>query len=110
MIWNGSIWSSDDCGLMIKLAFQFISEAKQALFDTGNHSAAGNLSSFESLNRLENLCKLAATDRAVSLNDFDKDPMLLAAPNQWIDLQSGHAFDPDPSILVSKSITTDYCA
>ena len=110
MIWNGSIWSSDDCGLIIKLAFQFISEAKQALFDTGNHSAAGNLSSFESLNRLENLCKLAATDRAVSLNGFDKDPMLLAAPNQWIDLQSGHAFDPDPSILVSKSITTDYCA
>ena len=110
MIWNGSIWSSDDYGAMIKLAFQFISEAKQALFDTGNHSAAGNLSSFESLNRLENLCKLAATDRAVSLNDFDKDPMLLAAPNQWIDLQSGHAFDPDPSILVSKSITTDYYA
>ena len=36
--------------------------------------------------------------------------MLLAAPNQWIDLQSGHAFDPDPSISVSKSITTDYCA
>ena len=53
---------------------------------------------------------MAATDRAVSLNDFDRDPMLLAAPNQWIDLQSGHAFDPDPSILFSKSITTDYCA
>ena len=59
---------------------------------------------------MENLCKLAATDRAVSLNDFDKDSMLLAAPNQWIDLQSGHAFDPDPSILFSKSITTDHCA
>jgi len=110
MIWSGSIWSSDDCGMMIKLAFQFISEAKQALFDTGNHSAAGNLSSFESLNRLENLCKLASTDRAVSFSDFDKAPMLLAAPNQWIGLQSGHAYDPDPSILVSKSIGTDYFA
>ncbi len=110
MIWNGSIWSSDDCGLMIKLAFQFISEAKQALFDTGNHSAAGNLSSFESLNRLENLCKLATTDRVVSLTSFDTDPMLLAAPNQWIDLKSGAAYDPDPSILVSKVIATDYCA
>ena len=110
MIWNGSIWSSDDCGLMIKLAFQFISEAKQALFDAGHHGAAGNLSSFESLNRLENLCKLATTDRAVSLSDFDTDAMLLAAPNQWIDLKSGEAFDPDPSILVSKLIATDYCA
>ena len=95
---------------MTKLAFNFISDAKQALFDTGNHSAAGNLSSFESLNRLENLCKLAVTDRAVSLISFDTDPMLLAAPNQWIDLKSGEAFDPDPSILVSKAIATDYCA
>ena len=25
MIWDGSIWSSDDCGLMIKLAFHFLS-------------------------------------------------------------------------------------
>jgi putative DNA primase/helicase len=110
MIWNGGYWCGDECGLMTKLAFNFISDAKQALFDTGNHSAAGNLSSFESLNRLENLCKLAVTDRAVSLISFDTDPMLLAAPNQWIDLKSGEAFDPDPSILVSKAIATDYCA
>ena len=79
MIWNGAYWRGDECELMIKLAFNFISDAKQALFDTGNHSAAGNLSSFESLNRLENLCKLAATDRAVSLISFDTDPMRLAA-------------------------------
>ena len=110
MIWNGAYWRADECGLMIKFAFNFISEAKQALFDTGNHSAAGDLSSFESLFKLENLCKLAATDRAVSLISFDTDPLLLAAPNQWIDLNSGEAFDPDPSILVSKVIATDYCA
>ena len=87
------------CALINKFAFQFISEAKQALFDTSNHSAAGNLSSFESLNRLENLCKLASTDRAVSLSAFDTDPMLLAAPNQWVHLESGLAYDPDPSVL-----------
>ena len=104
MIWDGSIWSSDDCGAMIKLAFQFISEAKQALFDTGNHSAAGSLSSFESLNRLENLCTLATTDKVVSLISFDTDPMLLAAPNRWIDLKSGKAFDLDPSILIFESV------
>ena len=34
----------------------------------------------------------------------------MAALNQWIDLKSGEAFDPDPSILVSKVIATDYCA
>ena len=110
MIWNGAYWRADERWLMIKFAFNFISDAKQALFDTGNHSAAGNLSSFESLSKLENLCKLAATDRAVSLFSFDTGPMLLAAPNQWIDLKSGEAFDPDPSILVSKVIDTDYYA
>ena len=95
---------------MNKLAYQFISEAKEALFGSGKHSAAGNLSSFESLNRLENLCKLASTDRAVSLSNFDTDPMLLAAPNQWVDLKSGAAYDPDPSILISKAIATDFCS
>ena len=110
MIWNGAYWCADERGLMIKFAFNFIRETKQALFDAGHHGAIGNLSSFESLNRLENLCKLAATDRAVSLSDFDTDAMLLVAPNQWIDLKSGEAFDPDPSILVSKVIATDYCA
>jgi putative DNA primase/helicase len=110
LIWNGSVWSEDECGLMNKLAYQFISEAKEALFGSGKHSAAGNLSSFECLNRLENLCKLASTDRAVSLSNFDTDPMLLAAPNQWIDLKSGAAYDPDPSILISKAIATDFCS
>ena len=110
MMWIGAYWRADECGLMIKFAFNFIREAKQALFDTGNHSAAGNLSSFESFSKLENLCKLAATDRAVSLFSFDTDPMLVAAPNQWIDLKSGEAFDPDLSILVSMVIATDYCA
>ena len=76
----------------------------------GRLSALGNLSSFESLSRLENLCKLAATDRAVSLTSFDTDPMLLAAPNQWIKLKFGEAFDTYPSILISKAIDTDYCA
>ena len=36
--------------------------------------------------------------------------MLLAAPNQWIDLKSGAAYDSDPSVLVSKTIATDYCS
>ena len=48
LIWNGSYWRADERALIKKFAFQFISEAKQALFDTSNHSAAGNLSSFES--------------------------------------------------------------
>ena len=57
-----------------------------------------------------NLCKLASTDRAVSLSAFDTDLLLVAAPNQWIDLSSGTAHDPNPSVLVSKVIATDYCA
>ena len=110
LIWNGSVWSADEFGLMNKLAYRFISAAKEALFDAGQHGATGNLSSFESLSRLENLCKLAATDRAVSLSSFDTDPMLLAVPNQWIDLKSGMGYDPDTSVLVRKATATEYCA
>ncbi len=42
--------------------------------------------------------------------DFDTDPMLLATPNQWVDLQSGLPHDPDPSTFVCKAIATDYWA
>jgi putative DNA primase/helicase len=39
MIWNEAYWRADERWLMIKFAFNLIRETKQALFDTGNHSA-----------------------------------------------------------------------
>ena len=50
--------------------------SRTSVRDNKASPAAGNLSSFAGLNQLENLCKLAATDRAVLLGNFDFDAML----------------------------------
>jgi hypothetical protein len=70
MIWNGAYWRADERGLMIKFAYNFIREAKQALFDIGNHSAAGNLSSFESLSI--STCPPRALPQKLSLDRLEE--------------------------------------
>lgn len=107
-IWNGSCWATDDCSKIYKMAIRFIHDVKEALFAIKETNPTNSLSSFERLNRLENLCKLASIDSAVSLNDFDEDQFLLACPNKWIDLRTANVNDPDPSLLVSKIISTNY--
>ena len=108
MIWDINHWKNDQCGFITKLAYQFVTEAKAALFEGGNYTEASNLSSFESLNRLENISKFAATDCSVSTSDFDTDPFLLATSDSWIDLKTGKASDPNPDVLVSKVLSVGY--
>lgn len=107
-IWDGNAWRPDECGLIIKLAYKFICQAKQFLFENQLNSAVANLTSYESLNRLDNLCKIAATDRATPLSAFDNDQMLLGTPNKWIDLHTGEAYEPNPSKLISKLTGANY--
>ncbi|MDC0541678.1 phage/plasmid primase, P4 family, partial [Paracoccaceae bacterium] len=108
MIWNANHWKNDQCAFITKLAYQFVTEAKAALFEGGNYTEASNLSAFESLNRLENISKFAATDCSVSALDFDADPFLLATLNNWIDLKTGQPSVPNPEVLVSKALSVGY--
>ena len=108
MIWNANHWKTDQCAFITKLAYQFVTEAKAALFEGGNYTEASNLSSFESVNRLENISKFAATDCSVSALDFDTDLFLLATSDSWIDLKTGKASDPNPDVLVSKALSVGY--
>ena len=108
MIWNANHWKTDQCAFITKLAYQFVTEAKAVLVDMNNYTEASNLSSFESLNRLENISKFAATDCSVSALDFDTDPFLLATLNSWIDLKTGQPSVPNPEVLVSKALSVGY--
>ena len=65
-----------------------MTEVKAVLVNLSNYTDASNLSSFESLNRLENISKFAATDCSVSTSDFDTELHLMATTQQWIDLKS----------------------
>lgn len=63
---------------------------------------------FESLKKLENIVKLASTERSVSKADFDTDPFLLVANNTWVDLKTGEEITPNPDVLVSKVLAVPY--
>ena len=108
MIWNGCYWESDQRSIITKLAYQFVTEAKEALFDRGKFSDLSNLSQFESLNRLENIARFASTDCSVSATEFDTDPLLLASSSSWIDLGSGSSMAPNPKKLVSKALAVKH--
>jgi len=108
MIWNGSYWDTDHRSLITRLAFQFVTDVKEALLDVGKYADLSNLSQFESVSRLENIAKFASTSRSVPSSDFDTDLFLLVTPNVWIDLKTGQFQTPSPKILVSKSISVSY--
>ena len=108
MIWNESYWEADQCSNITILAYKFVTEAKAVLFDQKSFTEASNLLSFESLNRLENISKFAATDRSVSASDFDTDPFLLATMDKWINLTTGQPLSPNPDMLVSKALSVSY--
>lgn len=108
MIWNGSYWEADQCAYIKKLAYHFVQDAKAALVDLKSFTDATNLSSFESVQRLENISKFAAINRAVKASEFDTDPFVLATKDKWIDLNTGQTSNPNPNVLVSKAISVSY--
>ena len=108
MIWNGSYWEADQCAHIKKLAYHFVQDAKAALVDLKSFTDATNLSSFESVQRLENISKFAAIDRAVKASEFDTDTFVLATKDKWIDLKTGQPSNPNPNVLVSKAISVSY--
>ena len=108
MIWNGSYWEADQCAYIKQLAYYFIQEAKAALVHQQSFTDATNLSSFESVKRLENISKFAAMTRKVNASEFDTDPFILATKDKWIDLTTGQPSNPNPNMLVSKAISVSY--
>jgi putative DNA primase/helicase len=108
MIWNGNYWEADQRSTITKLAYQFVTEAKEALFDRGKYSGLSNLSQFESLNKLDNIARFASTDCSVSATEFDTDLFLLASRSSWIDLGSGNSMAPNPEKLVSKALAIEH--
>lgn len=103
MIWNGCFWEADLCNSIQNLAYQFVQDVKLTLSGKGSINDARELSSFESLNRLQNISAFASTRLSISASLFDADPMILATRTDWVNLETGTAHAPDPKILISKA-------
>lgn len=108
MIWTGSFWQADLCNNIQNLAYQFVQDVKLTLSEKGSINDARELSSFESLNRLQNISAFASTRLSISASLFDADPMVLATRTDWVNLETGTAHAPDPKILISKASDVNF--
>ena len=108
MIWNDRYWEADLSNEMHNLAFEYVQDVKATLIERNSINDARDLSSFESLNRIQNIIAFAAPRLAVSATKFDVDPMILATGTSWVNLSTGEAYPPCPDILVSKSTEVSY--
>ena len=108
MIWNGCFWEADLCNNIQNLAYQFVQDVKLTLSEKGSINDARELSSFESLNRLQNISAFASTRLSISASLFDADPMILATRTDWVNLETGTAHAPDPKILISKASNINF--
>ena len=108
MIWNSRYWEADHSNKMHNLAFEYVQDVKATLIERNAVNDARDLSSFESLNKIQNIITFAAPRLAVSATKFDVDPMILATATSWVDLSTGSAHPPCPDILVSKATEVSY--
>lgn len=108
MIWNDRYWEADLSNEMHNLAFEYVQDVKATLIERNSVNDARDLSSFESLNRIQNIISFAAPRLAVSATKLDVDPMILATRTSWVNLSTGEAHPPCPEILISKATEVSY--
>ena len=108
MIWNDRYWEADLSNEMHNLAFEYVQDVKATLIERNSVNDARDLSSFKSLNRIQNIIAFAAPRLAVSAARFDVDPMILATGTSWVNSSTGEAHPPCPDILVSKATEVSY--
>ena len=108
MIWNGLYWEVDKCNQIQNFAFAYVQDVKSALIERGAINDARALSSFESVNRLQNVSSFASSRLSVSAARFDTDPMIFATDTGWIDLETGEIQKPDPNKLISRASEVSY--
>ena len=109
-LWNGQRWQKDKQKQMLLRTAEFVRQAVVMAVNTGEPDIARRILGFLSAQKLENLEKLAKPQLAVSLTDFDADPMQLCVGNGVIDLLSGSLLKPEPSMHHSKMAGVSYDA
>jgi phage/plasmid-associated DNA primase len=81
---------------------------QNASIENGEPDVARRILTFLSAQKLENIEKLAQPKLAISLTDFDTNPMQLCVGNGVIDLKTGKLMPPMPSMHHSKMAGVEY--
>jgi len=101
-LWDGTRWKQDKQRQLLQLTTEFVQLAAKCAIENGEPDVARRILTFLSAQKLENLEKLAQPKLAISLTDFDTNPMQLCVGNGVIDLETGKLMSPMPSMRHSK--------
>ncbi len=101
-LWDGTRWKQDKQRQLLQLTTEFLQLAAASFITNGEPDVARRILTFLSAQKLENIEKLAQPKLAISLTDFDTNPMQLCVGNGVIDLETGKLMSPTPSMHHSK--------
>ncbi len=101
-LWDGTRWKQDKQRQLLQLTTEFVQLAAASFINNGEPDVARRILTFLSAQKLENIEKLAQPKLAISLTDFDTNPMQLCVGNGVMDLKTGKLMSPMPSMHHSK--------
>jgi putative DNA primase/helicase len=113
-VWNGSWWQEDRLELAQELAKETIDGLRSWVGEARSESEfkrrARHYDASTRSGRRDGLLTIARTDRsvAVSVDQLDLPPHLLACRNGTVDLRTGELQSADPSHLITRGVDLDY--
>ncbi len=117
--WNGDFWvwcHSKDEDILAKEAAKKVSEIYAEAFIANPQavelkSAALNAKQIRNNNKRNDMLQAASTEPGMfikSIAELDADTMLLGCENGVLDLRTGPLLDPDPKMLMTKSVNASF--
>ena len=96
--WTGAIWKPERTGL----AFHWARELARRIAQDGTKAERNAASKTTFATGVE---RFARADRAfaVTIENWDADPLLLGTPGGTVDLRTGELMRADPTMMISKS-------
>lgn len=114
LVWDGTRWSADDTGAIMRLAKETVIsiyvDAPDVLYDGDRAALVKWGLKSESRNHLEAMISLARTEREISVrpDDLDANQWLLNCRNVTFDLKKWEKGEHNPEDLITRRVNVDF--
>ena len=107
LLWSGKYWEFDNTNLVFDLATQFAKDLyKEAIDDVAfKHAKRSNMRS-----GLNAVLEIAQRKKAVTMDEFDREPELLNCQNGTLNLRTGELMPHDRRHRITRIVKSDYDA